>query len=382
MHLLRVVVEPTETGFRATGRFSRGQEPLEEMYFEASGGAKPPTREMAAAAFLAAALPVSIRLGEDLRSEVPCDEEFAKRAERITHGIARLHGWEQRIRVETPTACSEPAPDRVVASCFSGGIDSFYTLFVNRDPEGPHPVGALLTIIGFDTDVNSPETYRGVVEDAAAVAEEERLRFFPVETNFRSILGPFGDWGTLTHGGLLAATGFILSGSVRTLLVPSSYPIDKLFAWGSHPLIDNSYVSGHTQIVHDAWEVHRNEKLPRMGDWPPVQTRLRVCARRAKGQNRNCGRCEKCIRTKLLLLLNGKLAATTALGAELTPSMIRNLMLKGKNKIAWYQELSWIAKRNPEHKWVADAIAYAIRRSRWRLFWRNGYDSLRGAKEI
>ncbi len=379
MRLSDVRVERMTDGFRVSGRFEREDGPLGELYYEASGGAEPPSPEMGVAALLAAALPSTVWLGEDLRTDEPCDEAFARRATRIARGIALLHGLSPKTQVAAPFAHSAPREGRVVAASFSGGVDSFYTLFAHRNPEGPLPLGALVTVLGFDKSQDEAAGFGDLLDDVRATADGEGLRLFPIRTNFRTLFENSGDWGSLTHGGLLASLGFLLSGSVHTYLVPSSYPIDGLFAWGSHPMIDDAHVSSHTRIVHDAWHLNRNEKLPPMADWSPLLERVRVCARTRAG--RNCGRCEKCIRTKLLFYLNDRLEAATALGTELTPEMVRGLVMKNRHKIAWYEELGAIARRRPEHAWVARAIRYAVARSRWRGFCRRSWNAVRGASD-
>lgn len=371
-----VRVEGAEGRFRLSGRV-RTEGVDEELFYEVSGGAEPPSPEMASSALLAATLGVAAWKGEDLRGEDPCDAEFLRRASVVAQGLRRLHRLGRTISVSAPTTSTPPRPGRTVGASFSAGVDSFYTLWANRK-DGLHPIGALVTVFGFDTKVDDEEAKAELQGRVQRVADAEGLALYCVRTNFRALFEASTPWGELLHGSLLASLALVLSGSLHTYLVPSSYPIDGLFDWGSHPLIDEAYSTSTVRIVHDAWHVHRNEKLPAIADWPLAMENLRVClAGRAIG---NCGRCEKCVRTMILLYLNDRLDAAPTFGRALTPDLVRNVRLSKPHKLQWHLELAELAERRPEHRWVRQALREAILRGRYRILKRRvrrAWDALR-----
>ena len=73
--------------------------------------------------------------------------------------------------------------------------------------------------------------------------------------------------------------------------------------WGSHPALDGLWSGGGVEIVHYGAELWPDEKLAAMADFPMVHRRLRVCYADPRAEG-NCGRCEKCVRTRLIYWQN------------------------------------------------------------------------------
>jgi hypothetical protein len=65
-------------------------------------------------------------------------------------------------------------------------------------------------------------------------------------------------------------------------------------------------------ILHDGSRFSRLEKVRELASWPTAINSLRVCPGNA-GDRPNCGRCEKCLRTRLELLAVG-VESTEAFG--------------------------------------------------------------------
>jgi hypothetical protein len=90
-------------------------------------------------------------------------------------------------------------------------------------------------------------------------------------------------------------------------LIASSY--DAAFAskpWGSNPQLDAYYTSAHFRMENSGSEMTRLRKVGIVADWPVGFKSIRVCQNDNSGSS-NCGTCEKCIRTKLMLEALGKL---------------------------------------------------------------------------
>lgn len=109
-------------------------------------------------------------------------------------------------------------------------------------------------------------------------------------------------------------------------LVGSSQPYHTLaLPWGSNPITDRMLSTDSFQLIHDGAGYSRTEKVREIAEWPEVQNYLRVCW---EGQelDRNCGRCEKCVRTVLNFRALG-LARPACLPFDVTDAQI--LSLKG-----------------------------------------------------
>jgi len=80
--------------------------------------------------------------------------------------------------------------------------------------------------------------------------------------------------------------------------------------WGSHPCTDSNYSSTQVQVVHDMlWP--RFDKVKTVADWPVGMANVRICNSHDQ-TNMNCCRCNKCLRTMVMLLALGKLESTSS----------------------------------------------------------------------
>lgn len=189
-------------------------------------------------------------------------------------------------RAEVPAA---PA----TALFFSGGIDSFYSLV-------RHPgIGVLVFIAGFDIRLANRAAWEALVRSWRELAAEQGLRFIMLATNLRDhpVLGQMR-WARY-HGAVLAAASHLLRDAASRWLISASYHVSNLMPWGSHPALDHLWSGAGVELVHYGAEVWRAEKLVAMTDVPIVHRRLRVCYDDPRAEG-NCGRCEKCVRTRLI----------------------------------------------------------------------------------
>ena len=108
------------------------------------------------------------------------------------------------------------------------------------------------------------------------------------------------------HGGALAAAGHLLRPALRELRIAASYPLAFDRPFGSHWRLDPLWSSRALRVAHVGAEKWRTQKLLDLADEPLVRRHLRVCWRNLAPAG-NCGRCEKCIRTMLILEGAGRL---------------------------------------------------------------------------
>lgn len=196
-------------------------------------------------------------------------------------------------RLTAPTL-SAPA---TTALFFSGGIDSFYSLVRNPD------IGVLVFIVGFDVRLHKRVTWEAMLRSYRELAAEQGLRFIAIATNLRdhAVLGKMR-WGRY-HGMLLAAATHLLREQASRWIISSSFQRDNLMPWGSHPDLDGLWSGGGVEIIHYGAEMWLDEKLGAMAGFPMVHRRLRVCYADPRAEG-NCGRCEKCVRTRLIYWLD------------------------------------------------------------------------------
>lgn len=361
MRLFDLKLEPTGRGFDASVAVESAHGPNGRLWVEVSGDPALPAPEMAASAFVAACLPTAVWYEDDLHVEPPLDREFLFRLPRLARGHARMHGRKRTSEIRATGATTEPRPGRVTGMSFTGGVDSFYTLRDNLDPDGVTPVRALVTGLGLDTDLDDPEGHAALLARLRTVADEFGLAHYAIRTNFRDFFDPYADPSVVTQGACLVAFAFLLSGELSHYLIPASAPIDRLYPYSSHALLDGAWASRPTCTVSDGWDIHRNDKLASLIDWPLAMRELRVCIRYPGVVN--CGRCEKCLRTMALLALNGVLDAP-AFPHRLQAESIRRLRIYKPKKHYWWEQIYLAAKRKPETAWLAAATAQMLVRGK------------------
>ncbi|HET9151067.1 MAG TPA: hypothetical protein VFN83_05070 [Gemmatimonadales bacterium] len=266
-----------------------------EVWFESQDVELSPSCEAFGSAFLIPALLRGRRLG----MAGPVASDWAAH----TADIARIiHRW-WGAPVLLPTfAAGAPVPRAIARGtvlCFSGGVDSFFTLL--RGGERPD---WLVFVHGFDVPLTDGQRADWAREDLEAAAASVGARPVTIRTGLRSHPAFACVSWERTHGGALAAIGHLLSGVGDRLLVSSTLSTDDLHPWGSHVALDHLWAGGGLQIRHVGADLDRIGKLRQIADEPLVRSHLRVCWEN-RDARRNCSRCEKCVRTRLSLAILG-----------------------------------------------------------------------------
>jgi hypothetical protein len=233
--------------------------------------------------------------------------------------IARAAAWwggsdALDLRTPPPTLGSRvrrsfglgPNPVAGRALCFTGGVDSFFSLLA-----GSHRPTHLLYVHGFDLALDDEDRRAAASRSIQAVAAAHRLTPIEVETDLRHHHAFAEASWEHTHGAALACIGLLLRAEIGTLVIPPSYARSRLVPWGSRPDLDPGWsVPGVVTVEHgDAGPVRRDRLRAISGD-PLVHEHLRVCWAHL-GPGANCGRCEKCVRTMVDLEAIGALDAVT-----------------------------------------------------------------------
>jgi hypothetical protein len=189
---------------------------------------------------------------------------------------------------------------------FSGGLDAFTSLVRHRDEDLE-----LVTLLGADIDLSDVKQWN---ECQRHINEEPLLQRFPrhvIASNLQTfytreveIRLVFIWWGKVQHGlgmlGLLAPLSQLRG--CGWAYIASSVPGD---AWGSSPQTDSCIRWGSLVVENDGVELGRQGKadfIVRYVRESGEQFTLRVCYSEVS-KDLNCGRCEKCYRTMMNLIL-------------------------------------------------------------------------------
>jgi hypothetical protein len=107
--------------------------------------------------------------------------------------------------------------------------------------------------------------------------------------------------------------------------------------WGGHPLPYLMASSEDFRVVYDGGDHTRTQKVGLIAGWTDGAERLRVCWQ-GPITGGNCGRCEKCIRTKLNFLASGNLPPAS-LGDTPTAVEIAHLQLRSEAHVRLMEEI-------------------------------------------
>lgn len=246
---------------------------------------------------------------------------------------------------------------RAAALCLSGGVDALSAFRENllTTPEG-HPARIQvapfvfgLNTYDFDPADQAPRAdrmrgYRAQLDRLTHLTSPHAVDVIPVATNLRALFPSFEAWGAVAHANNapLAAVAHAMRGHIRSLAIASSgstYAAELL----RHEAV-NAFHSSTAVDVHVVQLMERRiDKLRRIVAWPEALELLRVCLLidlPTDGQI-NCGHCEKCVRTMLMLLIIGDGALERApFPNDVTAEAIDRVVIDSAQARKYYLELS------------------------------------------
>lgn len=265
-----------------------GGRPWLECFVRSSGPALRPSGD----ALLCLGLLPAIELGCDLRIEPPVDRDLLATVEDVQRMVA---GWTpgcRPVRITAPTCAPAYPAARGHGLFFSGGVDSSYSLAVNRDG-----LDGIVTLIGCDISLADRERAAWLAGISRRVAAAYGLEPIIVDTDLPERMHRYLGWIEY-HGSALAGIRHLCADRFATMRVAGSVDEATMWdlPWGSHPGLDPRLGTAGATILLDGL-VTRPEKLARLLAEPTLLQHLRVCYHGGP----NCGRCEKCLTTWICL---------------------------------------------------------------------------------
>lgn len=298
---------------------------------------------------------------------------MARGAELVVHGavspslLANLEefqecwsGWRpelyRRVGIRAEGAW-EGARGEGGITAFSGGVDSCAT--VRRHGE----VKTALMVHGFDIPLG--EDFRGAAERSRRILGSRGVELVEMATNFREVVRL--DWEDV-FGAAVGACLTLIGGRFAVGWVPSSDSYRTLILpYGSNPVSDGLLGSERFAIRYDQLR-GRPEKVGLLADWPESLQELRVCWE-GRERDRNCGKCEKCVRTILSFRVAG-MGLPGCFEAGVTEEEIRGLRMRSKGNLVVMQEVLEAAEaRGMREAWVR-ALRDCVAANERRLWWR------------
>jgi hypothetical protein len=249
----------------------------------------------------------------------------------------------QKIEIQAEVEREQPItiPEEKAIAAFSGGVDSCFTVFRHKNGHYgrlTRNLQAGLMVHGFDIPLAQKQVFERAAEKSRAMLASLGVELIPMATNFRE-LGQ--DWEDV-FGAAVASTLMLLRGGYTVGLLPSSYTYQSLFLpWGSNPLTDPLLSSNAFQIIHDGTAFNRIKKIQELTHFPAALQSLRVCWE-GEQLDRNCGHCEKCIRTILGFRVMG-IGLPTCFEQDVTDRQILDIKTSKKSQVTYFEEILHLA---------------------------------------
>lgn len=339
-----------------------------ELYFSVrSNGSKMLSER--ADAFVTAALPVAMRLGEPL-------EVGGAVSLRLAHGLGPYQDilttwWPNRyrkidVRYEQLLPRSEDVRPVGVGCCFSGGLDSFQAVADLRMPFVRFPeyqITHALMINGFDQvmDLDHQGSSQKMFDVYQPALARWGVDLMMIDTNLRLLKLAVMTRGQLSHsfGASLTACAHALAPVFGRFCLSghATYAHADLKPDGSHPVLDHHLSTDQLQVIHSGGRISRTRKLEALAQDPVVRENLRVCFRDLKFDARtgaaiNCGQCEKCVRTIVSLTIMDQLDAFTTFPFRPPAQALRDVRLLARTPYIFLNDLIELAERRQKPDWV------------------------------
>jgi len=288
-----------------------------------------------ASPFATALLIPSMKQGEDLIIHGFISEALYHGMQQIMEIMLKWNIGLHPITIKVDTLVKDTQNPTVTATFFSGGVDSFYT-YLQHQKDTVGCITHFLLVDGYDIDPRNTDLWKATLENVEQVARTEGITLITAKSNIRWLLDPILGWA-YTHGGCLAAIALCLRSKLGKVYIPSSFPLAQQIPWGTHPTTDHLWGTEKLTVVHDAIDVNRLAKIKReIAKSPVALTHLRVCYMNVK-DTYNCCKCEKCIRTMIMLRIADVLDQAKTFSPIIDEAFVSKLSIE-KDLVVYHEE--------------------------------------------
>lgn len=255
---------------------------------------------------------------------------------------------------------------------FTGGIDSFFTLFEYFDQ-----ITHLVYIHGLEMSLDNLPLRSQISEMLRKVGKELGKNVIEIETNIRKFSSNYAG-RRITHGFELTGVAYLLQKHFNRVWISNGVTYDQIIPQSMHPEITSlmeSQVMGISFVGNDLTRLEKTAFLSRRTDYlsempnfsiqvTPEQSRLtldtlRVCNENRKGAY-NCGRCEKCLRTMIDLKLLNTLDQCTSIKEPLDLSRVARLDIQKYTQRTYIENTLLELKRTNRDPELQKALRKAL----------------------
>lgn len=326
-----------------TATYSLANGPV-SVFYRITGETLPPPLEVYDFAVIAA-LYVAMREGRPVHVDGPVTAVLLRNVEEFQEVWSLWEPKLQRVPVTADHVVPTDSSDvRRGVFAVSGGVDGTYALLKHHSGRAGfrtvRPACSML-VHGFDIPLDEQRAFDHARDRVAAISGPLGIPLCVVETNWRDVLER--DWEMDCQAALAACLmqfrGLANVGvcgaaeDYRSIIVPL----------GCNPVTNHLMSGAGFEIVTEGGGATRTERVRFLCDYPEIAAQLRVCWE-GPITGGNCGRCEKCIRTKLNFMAIG--SAPLCFDRQPTIGEILALRTRGPIQIHFLREILQAAGDN------------------------------------
>ena len=309
-----------------------------------------PVGELDASPFLPPTLVWCLRHSENLTIDGPVSPRLLCELDEII-GVYRsffpasIHG-----SISVSAEAQQPSPGReLTVSLFTRGVDSWFAVLIALDDRTLQPpITHAVYAPGFNSSGWSTELREAKARATERAAASVGLKLIRFESNINRHFGR----------GVFAIA---LSLGFKTALIPSGNMRGEIERQGTHPALDPRYSTERTEVLHYG-DASRLQKVERLARSQPALDTLRVCRYDHLESDRNCGKCEKCLRTMLELHVVGALERCAAFEEPLTVANVAAVRDLKTMRHSWIEVLHALGDDDFDRR-LAAAIRLVIFRN-------------------
>lgn len=209
-----------------------------------------------------------------------------------------------------------------ILSLFSGGIDSFYTLWTHlpqNEKYAGNSVTHALFVQGFDFGLHQTAMFEICRAAYSRMLGEWDVALLTASTNVRSFV--LGNWSKAVSPVLLGLA-HIIGRSISRVYMPAEYSYTEGLVGIASALQYGLLSSEGLEVLNDGSRISKFDRIAAMAQVPATYNTLRVCYTRPDGLM-NCCECGKCINTMTALEICGTLKNYSTFPKPLTHQRIR-----------------------------------------------------------
>jgi hypothetical protein len=317
--------------------------------------------------FAASLLPLAMRLGEPLQVEgaVSCRLAFGMGEYQRMQVAWKPDFFKQvEARYGRLAGADQGGTAGAVGLAFSGGVDSFHTLWVHlpeNEPLPPFRITHCVMINGFDEDADLEDTgaFRRIQAVYEPLMARHGLELIVVRTNLLEVLGQV--LRSQSFDAFLTAPALVLGRLFSHFYLSSGWKFttEGLYPDGAHPMLDHLLATETLETHHEGAHLTRIEKTLALSRWAETFDRLRVCyhptgVQGCRSAIANCCACEKCLRTMMTLDIAGALPSYGCFPRPLDRRSIRDIDFRYAPARMLADEIVAYAKREGRRDIVRD----------------------------